>query len=147
MSATADGKSLLDDKKDQMENIIENLRNQSVTIILAGERPNIIIKDESSKNRLQQTIEQITLSYEHENIEQAIQLASALADENTALHLFTDGIAEEAVSELVKEDYIEVHNTEFEIQNAAINLLVSVQRGIQSAGLQLLKIKAISLWP
>lgn len=121
MSAQVNGETIFSQKKKEMKEMINQLANEEVTIIEARKRPTILVKNMTDPSKLREIIDQLTISYEHENIEKALSFAQMIAKgKNSVIHLFTDGVDETLVSNIVTKQMIVVHNTEQEIENVSV---------------------------
>lgn len=120
MAADSDGRSLFDHHKDTMKKIISSLDDEEMTIILAGERPDVILRKSTNKNEMNEIIDSLEVSYQHENLGLSLSLANSLANESTEIHLFSDGALREMVEETVPSHYLEVHNNPSSLQNISL---------------------------
>jgi len=120
MSAQLENQTIFDKKKDEMKEMIAKLNNQSVTIIAANKQPQILVKDEMNKGFLYDVIEQLSITYEHENLDMAINLANAIADEKSVIHIFSDGVDYDYINSKITDYHAEVHNLEEKIENVSL---------------------------
>lgn len=121
MSAEGDGGTRFSLAKKEMMDLTEKLQNQEVTIIIAGQKPEIILNKEPSKKSVKKAVGSLGLTYEHENIEEAVKLAVSMAgDKNTAIHIFSDSASKEEIQQLAVKHFIRVHNTGAESENIAL---------------------------
>ncbi|CEG26799.1 vWA domain-containing protein [Bacillus sp. B-jedd] len=121
MSAESDGGTRFRFAKKDMMDLSEKLQNQEVTIINAGQKPEIILNREPSKKSVKKAVGSLGLTFEHENIEEAVKLAVSMAGgKNTAIHIFSDIASKEEIQRLAGKHFIRVHNNGEEIENIAL---------------------------
>ncbi|MFC4319856.1 vWA domain-containing protein [Litchfieldia salsa] len=105
--------------KEELGKLADKLNGQEVTIIRAGPKPEILLSKETDKSQVNQTIDELELSYNHESMENTVNLAVSLATgKETAIHIFSDSVSRDVLSEV--EQYVEVHNIGKETSNLAI---------------------------
>ncbi|MBS4189200.1 BatA and WFA domain-containing protein [Bacillus sp. FJAT-49705] len=111
MSAKFENSSRFETAKKEMLTLVDRLGEQEVTLIKAGEKPEILLNQESDLTAIRKQINNLQLTYEHEQMEKAMNLAVSLAsNKDTAIHIYSDGVTKEMVSKNMKEHYVEVHN-------------------------------------
>ncbi|MBA4536195.1 VWA domain-containing protein [Bacillus aquiflavi] len=121
MSAKDGEASRFEVAKKKMLQIIEQVQNQEITIIVASSKPKIIVKQEENMTAVRKKIKELTLTYQHENFEKALQLAEALSEKkDTAIHIFSDGVTKEQLTTLRQEQYAEVHNIGEKVNNVSL---------------------------
>ncbi len=112
MSAGNGHQSLLDQAKKQMKQLANRLDGQEVTMIKAEEKPKLLLNRETNPNIIGRTIDQLKVTYEHENIEKAVKLAeSYVQKKETVIHIFSDSLKKEDVTVGRGDVSYEIHNT------------------------------------
>ncbi|WP_141431205.1 BatA and WFA domain-containing protein [Bacillus sp. 03113] len=135
MSALHQNRSRLEMSKESMLEMVDQLKeNQTVTIIEASEKPNMILTGESDLKKIRKKIEQLHLSYGHENMNKSLQMASSLSNgKETSIHVFTDSVSKSDVSSVIRNRYIEIHTDgEKEDNFSILSFGVSEQKGVIS---------------
>ncbi|OCA85469.1 hypothetical protein A8F94_11295 [Bacillus sp. FJAT-27225] len=121
MSAESGGESRFTRAKNEMLDIAQRLDRQQVTIILAGEEPEIIINREGKNAAIKAAIDSLQLTYEHENISDSVRLAASLSSGSSgAVHIFSDGVTKELIQPIAGNQHIIVHNVGEELDNLAL---------------------------
>jgi hypothetical protein len=105
--------------KQELRDLAERLSGQGVTLIRAGQKPEILLSKETDPTTIKRSIEELTLTYDHEAIEKAIHLAVSLSSgEDTSIHIFSDQVKKDAFKGV--KQYVEVHNIGEKINNLAL---------------------------
>ncbi|WP_307474521.1 vWA domain-containing protein [Cytobacillus purgationiresistens] len=121
MAAVDDGDTRFDKAKAMMGELIKKTNGQPVTLIQAGDKPSILLNQEADKAIINEKIQSLELTYNHENIAKTLNLAASLADNrDTAIHIFSDAVKKKEVAEILDDQYAEVHNIGGEIQNISL---------------------------
>lgn len=111
MSAIDQGKTRFERAKTQMNDIVDKLTGQDVTIIAAGKDPIVSLKKETSKSIVKSRVNKLHLSYQTSNMEKAIRLAESLANNsNSTIHIFSDNVKKQDIPTMKKSIPIQVHN-------------------------------------
>jgi hypothetical protein len=105
--------------KEELLDLVGKLSGQEVTLIKAGEKPEILISQETDKGAIKKSINELQLSYEHEKMEKAVNLAVSLSTgKDTSIHIFSDSVTKDMLAGV--EQPIEVHNIGKELANVAL---------------------------
>ncbi|MFO1445877.1 BatA and WFA domain-containing protein [Bacillus sp. Bva_UNVM-123] len=121
MSAKAEKSNRFESAKNESLELINRLSGQEVTIIKAGEKPEILLSQETDQTVIRKLINSLDLSYEHEQMEKAMNLAVSLSSgKDTSIHIFSDAVTKQQVNDHMKGQYVEVHNIGEEIDNLAL---------------------------
>ncbi|MBS4172336.1 BatA and WFA domain-containing protein [Bacillus sp. FJAT-49736] len=111
MSAQEDGITRFDQAKQEMNDIVNKLTGQDVTIITAGNTPVVTLKKEDSKSIIKSRLKKLQLSYQSDNLEKAIHMAESLAkNNNTSIHIYSDSVKKKEISNFASSIPIQVHN-------------------------------------
>lgn len=111
MSAQYENHTRFEEAKKEMLEMIDKVNGQKVTLIEAGERPDILLSSEPDPSVVKKKLEAIELSYNHESIGKAVNLAYSLSSGNdAAIYIFTDSVKKDDLADAPKDQYIEVHN-------------------------------------
>ncbi|QCJ42036.1 VWA domain-containing protein [Bacillus sp. S3] len=121
MSAQKGDKPLFEQSKQEMKQMAKRLNNQEVTIIIAGTKPKIVLNRETNPNVILKMIDELQVTYEHENIKKSVKLSESLiSQQNTVIHLFSDAIKKEDLAEVKEHGSYEIHNAKGVQDNIAI---------------------------
>lgn len=121
MTAELENSSRFDIAKKRSLELVEMLDGQEVTVIKAGEKPEILLNQETDPTEIHKLINGIEISYEHEQMEKAMNLALSLSSgKDTSIHIFSDGVTRQQVNELMKDQYVEVHNFGQMVENLSL---------------------------
>ncbi|WP_335870432.1 vWA domain-containing protein [Bacillus sp. 2205SS5-2] len=98
MAVTKEGMNRLQLARKQINGKLDELKNQKITIIEASEATNILVKAEKDVRKAKDVIEELELSYKHEDLDQAISLAIAMAKkESSSIYVYSHALNEERV--------------------------------------------------
>lgn len=121
MSAQFEETTRFEAAKEELLEYIDRLNGQEVTLIHAGKNPEILLSQEEDLALIREKINDIEMSYESEEMEQAVNLAASLASGTDAvIHLFSDSMHKEELAEAAGEQYIEVHNIGKKLNNLSL---------------------------
>jgi hypothetical protein len=119
MSAQYEDATRFDYAKEELLDLADKLSGQEVTLIKAGEKPEILISQETDKGAIKKSINELQLSYEHEKMEKAVNLAVSLSTgKDTSIHIFSDSVTKDMLAGV--EQPVEVHNIGKELANVAL---------------------------
>ncbi|MFP7458865.1 BatA and WFA domain-containing protein [Niallia circulans] len=115
MAANGSSSNRLEDSKKEALEMMKGLqKNQAVTILEVNDRPQILLHNESERDKISAAIKGLELSYTHEDWQSATELTASLAKEGkTAIHIFSDGVEKERIKN-IDSFYVKVHNQEQE---------------------------------
>ncbi|WP_010095639.1 vWA domain-containing protein [Ornithinibacillus scapharcae] len=95
----------------EIEELIDLLDSQMMTVILAEETPTILFANETAKQDMLRKIDSVEPSYQFSDIPKAVQLAEQLlADTSGEIHLYSDGVVKEEMPSEFLEHRLTVHN-------------------------------------
>lgn len=118
--------STFDQHKKQMKSMLNHLNGNSVTIITTGEEPKTVIQKETNKNEIKKAIEELTVTYERQQLSKAIDMANTfIGDIPTSIYLFTDSVEK---SELpIEKEHVKwiVKGAEKNLENVSITRFVA----------------------
>lgn len=112
MSAIDKGEmTRFDSTKREILEMLKQRHNEDITMIIAGERPDMILNREKDGQKMNQTVKNLTLTYGHENMDRAFKLAESVAkDKQTVIHVFSDHVKETDLASTKTLASIHVHN-------------------------------------
>ncbi|WP_042356263.1 vWA domain-containing protein [Bacillus rubiinfantis] len=140
MSAVNKKNTLMEESKQEMKKLLQQLDGQKVTIIMAAEKPVIAVSNESSRELIEQAVEQLHVTYEHENIAKAVRLAESLAQkEGTVIHIFSDSVKKTDVVRQRKDVSYSIHNTGGINDNISLQSFGVAAKGRKISGLAVVK--------
>lgn len=137
MAASSNGPNGLEESKQMAINLVKQLhKNQSITVMEVSDEPHISLNNETDINKIISTIQDIDVSYTHENFDKATEMAVTLAKEGkTAIHVFSDKATKESLENL-QNVYTEVHNVDrLDEGNIAIQSFGVAKQQEQIAGI------------
>ncbi|WP_407271584.1 vWA domain-containing protein [Radiobacillus sp. PE A8.2] len=131
MTAEADGLSRFAQIKTEAKQLVSELgSDHKVSVIDAQQAPLLLATNDSDHGRVEQVINDLSVSYQHENLTDSIGLAQALIQQEAGeIHIFTDQFAEQALTDLSISQPIVVHNQEPELTNYSIQAFGVKQDG------------------
>lgn len=104
-------KSRLQLAKEKVNEMIDQLDNQKMTLILAQATPKILFSNESNKGKMRSELQQIESSYQSIEINEAIQLANQLLTNSTGeIHVFSDRTDKNEIRDTYLTNSVTVHN-------------------------------------
>ncbi|MFT8319465.1 MAG: BatA and WFA domain-containing protein [Bacillus sp. (in: firmicutes)] len=112
MASTANQQNKLEESKKRAIEMVQALKdNQTITLMEVNNQPTILLNKEKDKKKIVQAINDMHLSYTHDNFDKATQMAESIAVAGkTAIHIFSDAVTNETVEQHLKDYYTEVHN-------------------------------------
>lgn len=121
MSAKYKDSTRFEAAKKAMLELTDRLGGQRVTIIKAGEKPEILLSQETDLAAIRKKVNSIEMSFNHELMEKAMNLAASLSSgKDTSVHIFSDIVTKRQVETLLKDQYVEVHNIGDPIDNLSL---------------------------
>ncbi|WP_017381284.1 vWA domain-containing protein [Paenisporosarcina sp. TG-14] len=91
MLATVNGETVFDKHKKEMMNLSEQLGRKPLTLIITGEEPTILLRNETNVSVIQSTISKLQVQYEQEHLPKVLDFTqSLLKGTETSIYLFTD---------------------------------------------------------
>ncbi|WP_174612891.1 vWA domain-containing protein [Virgibacillus ihumii] len=141
MMAEQDGKSRFADAKQQALELIDQLGNeQKVSVVHAKKAPVLLASDQTDHAAVRDKIESLQVTYQHENLSDSLQLAQSLIQQGTGeIHIFTDNLDKESVSDQNFTNPIVVHNSEVLPKNISIQAFGVKQSGNQVSAIVTVK--------
>ncbi len=83
-------------KQETLSLLEKRSRDQAVSIISLGAKPTLVMNRELNEKALKKTVEELTISYEYGEVKQALSLAKALSQQQSAsIYVFSDRITED----------------------------------------------------
>ncbi|MDM5331757.1 BatA and WFA domain-containing protein [Ureibacillus composti] len=113
--------STFDDHKKQMLSLVSSIGGRPVTIITTGDEPQIIVRQETNQNIVEKAINELTVTYEEEQLPKAIDVAHAfIGDTPTSIYLYTDSVERGELP--MESDHVKwiVRGAESDLENVAI---------------------------
>ncbi|MBB6443813.1 vWA domain-containing protein [Bacillus benzoevorans] len=105
--------------KQEVKDLAKALQGQEVTLIKAGQKPEILLNRENRKRMVLQAIDELQLTYDHENIKKALNLAESVSSQSdTSWYIFSDKLTKDMVKQYDHD--IEVHNIGKKLENISL---------------------------
>lgn len=121
MSTEYDNSNRFEIAKKELLDLVDRLGGQEVSLIRAGEKPEILLSNETDQTVLRKQINSLQLSYEYEQMDKAMNLAASLSSgKDTSVYIFSDGVTKSQVDEHMRDQYVEVHNIGKETGNLSL---------------------------
>lgn len=128
MLAGRQGESLLEQHQRAMLEFAEARVGERMTVITTGIEPQIILREESDEKEIRNTIDALAVTYEHEYMERALELARSIATLNGAeIHIYTDALDRSVFSEEQNNFDWHIHSSDQEFNNVSIQRFGAVQ--------------------
>lgn len=119
MSAEDGDMTRFERAKQEMRELAQALQGQEVTLIKAGQKPEILLNRENSKRMVLKVIDELQLTYDYENMEKGLNLAKSISTQpKTSWYVFSDHLTKDMVEQ--HEHYLEVHNIGRKIENVSL---------------------------
>lgn len=127
-SASMEAEDRLSQVKKDASALIDNLGDdQVVSVIQAKESPKLVVSREENNGEAKRAIEQVDISYQHEHMEDSLQLAhSLLQGGNGEVHVYTDHLDQQDID---LEGPLVVHNREESLSNRSVKAFGVRQNG------------------
>lgn len=107
-------------QRENMLQLAEQAGGKPVTIITTGGTPEVLAREVRETEKLQETIEQLEVDYESEEMEKALLFAESLAsDESAVIHVFTDSLDRKRLAGKTGRAYV-IHGIERPLANGTI---------------------------
>ncbi|MFS0672569.1 vWA domain-containing protein [Ornithinibacillus sp. 179-J 7C1 HS] len=108
--------------KGEMEELIDQLDQQMLTVILAEEVPTILFSNETDPNVMKSKINEVTPSYQHGNVEKAIDLGiQILSGTSGEIHVYSDLVRKEQVNTNYLQNKLVVHSIGTSKENLSLH--------------------------
>ncbi|MBO0994693.1 vWA domain-containing protein [Bacillus sp. SD088] len=122
MTALEGENNRLELAKEEMNELIDQLDTQRLTAILAKQTPEILFSNETNKSEMRRAIENISPSFQSEDIDKSVQLANQLlSDSSGEIHVFSDRTRQEEITTTHLSHKTEVHNIGTTTNNLSIH--------------------------
>jgi hypothetical protein len=100
MLASKEGTSLFARNQEAMKELVVSRPGEPITIMTTGKEPTIVIREETDANTIMTAIDKLTVTYEHEYMERAIEFAKSITSTGgAAIHIYTDSLDRATFSE------------------------------------------------
>ncbi|MCJ7841700.1 VWA domain-containing protein [Lederbergia sp. NSJ-179] len=101
MAAIHNEMTRFEEAKSDLNEYINQMDDQEITLISAGREPHLLLNKETDKKVIRQVVNELELSYEHSDMKKAIRLADSLANaEDSSLYIFSDSLKQEELTHL-----------------------------------------------
>lgn len=120
--------STFDKHKDEMKSLVSEIAGRPLTIVTTGEEPNVILRQETDNTLIHNTIDQLTVTYEDEQLSKAINVAQAfVGDTSTSIYIFTDSLDRKELP--IENDRVKwvVKGAEKDLKNFAITKFAATE--------------------
>ncbi|MGB6406840.1 MAG: BatA and WFA domain-containing protein [Planococcus donghaensis] len=107
-------------QQQEMKNLAAQAGGKPVTIVTTGISPKVVIRNEQDLEKVEKTIDLLTINYESAEIEQTILFADTLAvNDSTIIHIFTDSLDRAVLANKIGQSY-HVHGFTETLRNVSI---------------------------
>lgn len=99
MLASNEGTSLFARNQEAMKELVASRPGEPITIMTTGKEPIVVIREETDGEAIMTAIDKLTVTYEHEYMERAIEFAKSITTTGAAIHIYTDLLDQATFSE------------------------------------------------
>lgn len=99
MLASNEGTSLFARNQEAMKELVASRPGELITIMTTGKEPIVVIREETDGEAIMTAIDKLTVTYEHEYMERAIEFAKSITTTGAAIHIYTDSLDQATFSE------------------------------------------------
>lgn len=99
MLASNEGTSLFAQNQEAMKELVASRPGEPITIMTTGKEPIVVIREETDGEAIMTAIDKLTVTYEHEYMERAIEFAKSITTTGAAIHIYTDSLDQATFSE------------------------------------------------
>lgn len=99
MLASNEGTSLFARNQEAMKELVASRPGEPFTIMTTGKEPIVVIREETDGEAIMTAIDKLTVTYEHEYMERAIEFAKSITTTGAAIHIYTDSLDQATFSE------------------------------------------------
>lgn len=99
MLASNEGTSLFAQNQEAMKELVASRPGEPITIMTTGKEPIVVIREETDGEAIMNAIDKLTVTYEHEYMERAIEFAKSITTTGAAIHIYTDSLDQATFSE------------------------------------------------
>ncbi|WP_399628385.1 BatA and WFA domain-containing protein [Sporosarcina sp. SG10008] len=99
MLASNEGTLLFARNQEAMKELVASRPGEPITIMTTGKEPIVVIREETDGEAIMTAIDKLTVTYEHEYMERAIEFAKSITTTGAAIHIYTDSLDQATFSE------------------------------------------------
>lgn len=118
--------STFEKHREEMRSLVKAIGERPLTIITTGSEPKAIVRQETNVRQIEKAIEELTVTYEDEQLTKAMEMANAFVGETpTTIYLFTDALSRSDLP--IENDHVKwiVKGAEKGLKNVAITKLAA----------------------
>ncbi|MFD2656745.1 BatA domain-containing protein [Gracilibacillus thailandensis] len=114
MMTEQNGTTRLAEAKEQAEKLIDQLgAGHQVSVIHAQKDPVILTANQTDHHAVRDSIKELEVSYQTENLQDSLQLAQSLIQQGTGeIHIYTDSLDKESIADQHLTQPVTVHNSD-----------------------------------
>ncbi|UDK95615.1 VWA domain-containing protein [Lysinibacillus sphaericus] len=122
--------STFDAHKKEMQSLVEQLDGRPVTLITTGNAPQAVLQQETNVKTIEQTIQDLHVTYETAQINKALDVAQAfVGDSPTSIYVFTDALDKKQLPMEKESVKWLVHGSAKDLTNVAITRFAATTDG------------------
>ena len=122
--------STFDAHKKEMQSLVEQLDGRPVTLITTGNSPQAVLQQETNVKTIEQTIQDLHVTYETAQINKALDVAQAfVGDSPTSIYVFTDALDKKQLPMEKESVKWLVHGSAKDLTNVAITRFAATTDG------------------
>lgn len=122
--------STFDAHKKEMQSLVEQLNGRPVTLITTGNSPQAVLQQETNVKTIEQTIQDLHVTYETAQINKALDVAQAfVGDSQTSIYVFTDALDKKQLPMEKESVKWLVHGSAKDLTNVAITRFAATTDG------------------
>lgn len=123
-------RSTFDAHKKEMQSLVEQLDGRPVTLITTGNSPQAVLQQETNVKTIEQTIQDLHVTYETAQINKALDVAQAfVGDSPTSIYVFTDALDKKQLPMEKESVKWLVHGSAKDLTNVAITRFAATTDG------------------
>lgn len=128
MLAKEENATIFEKHKNEMLDLSKKLGGKALTIVTVGSEPKIILQDESNTTRIEKAIQQLQVTYSHENWPNTMDfLQSMIGKKSTTVYIFSDAMEQKQLPKRTENIKWIVHGTEKKHQNISLQRFGAIQ--------------------
>lgn len=127
MLASNEGTSLFARNQEAMKELVASRQGEPITIMTTGKEPIVVMREETDGEAIMNAIDKLTVTYEHEYMERAIEFAKSITTTGAAIHIYTDSLDQATFSEGESDIAWTIHGDENPKINVSIDKFGAVK--------------------
>ena len=115
-------------QQEAMKELVNSRSGEPITLVTTGKEPALVVREQTDGEAVIAAIDKLAVSYEHENMERALEFARSIASAGGAdIHIYTDSLNRAAFAEGDSDITWTIHGSEEKFVNLSIDKLGAVK--------------------